>query len=213
MEYKNILNFTDFLIEGDQQKIMEFMETYQAKSRFDFFHDLLTPAMIEVGDRWERNEITVAEEHVASGISEFLLAHYFSLRYNTESRSRKKAMFFCLEGEQHDLGLKMVHSLFEEKGWETRYMGANLPLEYAVQMAGKYKPQVIGLSVSIIYHLPKLKNYIEELEKLTVKPKVIVGGRLCGKYDLTPYCSSDTLIVKDLTEVKDWLENARIGVS
>nr|WP_272885661.1 cobalamin B12-binding domain-containing protein [Fictibacillus marinisediminis] len=115
-------------------------------------------------------------------------------------------MFSCLEGEQHALGLKMVSSLFEEDGWHSRYMGADLPLEYTVHTAEKWLPDVIGLSVSIAYNLPNLKRYVEALESLNYGPTVVIGGRLAEKYDLRPYCSDKTVIIKDVAELQNWLE-------
>jgi methanogenic corrinoid protein MtbC1 len=41
-----------------------------------------------------------------------------------------------VENEQHYIGLKMISLLFEEHGWESRMLGANLPSEYTVKMAG-----------------------------------------------------------------------------
>ncbi|MCD1260520.1 cobalamin B12-binding domain-containing protein [Paenibacillus athensensis] len=80
--------------------------------------------------------------------------------------------------------MKIISSSFQEFGWEVRYLGPNLPLEYAVQSALGWKPGVIGLSVSIVYHLPQITSYINELESLHHKPLVMVGGRLTGMLNI-----------------------------
>lgn len=105
----------------------------------------------------------------------------------------------------HYLGLKMVKILFEENGWNTLYFGPNLPLEYVIKKAGTWKPNVIGLSVSIVYHLPQLQNYIRELSQLPGMPRILLGGRMAGKYNLFS-SEKHTEIFEDLNVLEDWLK-------
>lgn len=197
------------LLEGNSVKVWENIQKHPELSRIEVYQNLITPAMQHIGHLWETNQITVADEHLATATCDFVLS---KLAYQSEKRqSSQKAMFLCLDGEQHYIGLKMVNSLFEEHGWETKYFGPSLPLEYALKTAKDWKPSIIGLSVTIVYHLPKLKEYAEAFAKLPYKPAVILGGRLAGKYDLQPYCSDRTVILKDLPETKKWLQNYEAG--
>ncbi|MCM3708063.1 MULTISPECIES: cobalamin B12-binding domain-containing protein [Cytobacillus] len=201
--------FASLLLEGNAGKVWEEIRKYPHLTRIEVYQNLITPAMQHIGHLWETNQITVADEHLATATCDFVLS---KLAYQHEKRSSpQKAMFLCLDGEQHYIGLKMVNSLFEEHGWETKYFGPSLPLEYALKTAKEWKPSVIGMSVSIVYHLPKLKEYAEAFAKLPHKPAVILGGRLAGKYDLLPYSSDRTVILKDLPETKNWLQNYEAG--
>ncbi|WP_234982400.1 cobalamin B12-binding domain-containing protein [Edaphobacillus lindanitolerans] len=197
------------MLEGDADKAWECIQRYPAVSRLDVYQNLLTPAMQQVGHLWEMNEITVADEHLATATCDFVLS---KLAFHPDKRrSGRKAMFLCLDGEQHYIGLKMVNSIFEEQGWETRYLGPSLPLEYALDFAKTWRPDVIGLSVGIVYHLPKLKDYAEAFAALPDSPSVLLGGRLAGLYDLRPYCSADTVILRDLPETEQWLRHFETG--
>ncbi|WP_436374898.1 cobalamin B12-binding domain-containing protein [Cytobacillus sp. BC1816] len=206
---KQAETLASLLLEGNSAKVWENIQKHPQLSRLEVFHNLITPAMQHIGHLWQTNQITVADEHLATATCDFVLS---KLTYQREKRqSSQKAMFLCLDGEQHYIGLKMVNSLFEEHGWETKYFGPSLPLEYALKTAKDWKPSVIGLSVSIVYHLPKLKEYAEAFAKLPHKPAVLLGGRLAGKYDLLPYCSDHTVILRDLPETKEWLQNYEAG--
>lgn len=115
-------------------------------------------------------------------------------------------MSFCLEGETHFLGLKMVAALFEEQGWNVRNYGASLPLEYACIGGNNCKPDLIGVSVSIVYHLLKLKEYMDALAKLSHQPTILVGGCLVGRYDMSQLIPQENaLAVADLVQLNDWL--------
>jgi methanogenic corrinoid protein MtbC1 len=203
--------FAGFLLDGNVDEALRIVrESQKVSTSLEVFSSLFTPAMSYIGELWENSEITVADEHLATAICDMVLSQAFQGGIE-DRKSTQKAMLLCLEGEQHYLGLKMINRLFEENGWATKYFGSNLPLEYAVKAAADWKPEVIALSVSIVYHLPKLKEYIKELESLPNKPIIIVGGRLSGKYDLLPYCSKNTLIMNDINTIGSWLGQYRLG--
>lgn len=168
------------------------------------YQELITGAMRYVGELWEHNEITVADEHLATSVCEFVLSRYHFTN-KPSVKHNKKAMFLCVEDELHDIGQRIVGCLFEELGWDVRFLGASLPLEHALSKAAQWQPDVIGLSVSIVYNLPKLTPYIEAFHQLEPAPRILVGGRLVSKFDLAPYCGEQTVLLGDLPHVHTWL--------
>lgn len=202
--------FAKSLLNGDQDGAWNIVmsEIDHQDTRKEVFEQLITKAMQHIGELWETDKISVADEHLATSTCEYILARFhYDMKKNSNvlQIKAKKAMFLCLENEQHDIGLKMVEQLFEEHGWNTRLLGANLPLEYAVKAANKWKPSVIGLSFSIWYHADVLKTYIKVLEALPHQPTVIVGGRLLSNYDFTSHCSNKTKLFPSLNELQGWL--------
>jgi len=196
------------LLEGNIQKSMAIIQEldYQGYNTSFIYDELITPAMNYIGELWQKNEISVADEHLATGICEIILSH-FMLNIQKNDALAKKALLFCLEGEHHTLGLKMVASTFEEAGWDVKNLGANLPLEHAVYMAQKWKPDVIGMSLSMSYSIPTLRPYIEQLEELTPQPAIIVGSRLLHDYNLRPYASPATIFISEQSQLKYWLKD------
>jgi MerR family transcriptional regulator, light-induced transcriptional regulator len=57
--------------------------------------------MHEIDNRWESGEVSVAEEHFATGI---LRGRMLSLARNGGAGSGPLALLACPPGEQHDLG-------------------------------------------------------------------------------------------------------------
>ncbi|WP_409299718.1 B12-binding domain-containing protein [Peribacillus sp. SCS-155] len=208
---KDVLNLSKILLDGDHQTAINFVNNHGYSSRFSVYNDLLTPAMRYVGELWENNEITVADEHLATATCDFVLSRLFP---STQTNiSKKKAMFFCLEGEQHYIGLKMVNSLFEEYEWDTQYYGSNLPLEYALKNAEKWKPDLVGISVTIVYHLSMLEDYTKAFASLASPPILMVGGRLTERYNIQDYCTGEPIILNNLSDVKVWLNRYGMGAS
>lgn len=210
------IELSQLLLEGDQDASWELIadESKASKDSLYIYENLITPAMRHIGHLWETNKITVADEHLATSTCDYILAQYSWQKGKEQPITTigKKAMFLCVEQEQHYLGLKMASQLFSEYGWETKFHGPNLPLEYVKKAAEEWKPHAICLSFSILYHAEQLRPYIKELEELPNHPVVIIGGRLLSQYEFKRYGSERTLFLKNLEDITDWLYAHQHGV-
>lgn len=210
------IELSQHLLEGNQEAAWQIIDAERkaGKNSLLIYESLVTNAMRHIGYLWETNKITVAAEHLATSTCDFLLARYLwqKQRDLAAPPNGKKAMFLCVENEQHYLGLKMSSQLFTEAGWETRFHGPNLPLEYVKKAALDWKPDAICISFSILYHAEHLEPYIKELEKLPNRPAILVGGRLLDKYEFSRHGSERTIFIKNLEGVKDWLDRHPHGV-
>lgn len=208
---KDTAAFTQLLLDGNQNRAWQLVEARHADGAepITIFQELLTPAMAHIGILWEEDQISVADEHLATTTCDFVLSRYQQhiLTKREQTEPNKKAMFLCIEDELHHLGLKMVSILFELYGYKTKLFGANLPLEYALKTAADWQPDVIGLSFSLRKHAHRLNRYIQELEQLEHSPKVIVGGRLASTINKAEYCSDKTRIFHALSGLDEWLSN------
>lgn len=169
------------------------------------YEQLLAPSMRYIGSLWEQNVVTVADEHLASGVCDYLITRYAHSK-KAKQPIGGKAMFLCVEGESHFFGLKMVSSLFQEYGWESKFFGPSLPLEYALISALKWQPDVIALSASMSYHLPTLRRYAETLEKMQHQPLIMVGSRLSETYAAHFRMTGRVVVCDNLLEVVQWLD-------
>ncbi|WP_050183819.1 cobalamin B12-binding domain-containing protein [Domibacillus robiginosus] len=199
------------LLEGDADASFAFLCDLREQGwpSVDIYQRIVSGAMQHIGELWEQDHISVADEHLATATCDFMIS-----RYHAQTKQKKlghKAMFLCVAEEQHTLGMRMASLLFEENGWKTKMMGANLPLEHAVSAAQKWQPDVICLSVTILYHVPVLKMYAETLESLPFHPKIMVGSRLLSMYDLSPYCTPNTLFMTDYKKLIGWMNDQSEG--
>ncbi len=69
---------------------------------------VITAAMQRIGELWEQGEMTVADEHAATGLSyRALLALQEPLQI-APPRSRERVVLAAVEGQTHVLGLRMI---------------------------------------------------------------------------------------------------------
>lgn len=196
----------DLFLQGEDMEALRHIRSFlDHNSRKELFDQLLTPAMYHIGALWENNEITVADEHLATAICDFVISAV-DHRELAEQGAERKVMVLGPEGEDHYIGLKMVAGLFREHGWSVKYMGPNLPLPHALAAAEKWKPDVIALSAALVYRLPSLKTYTQEFLALEIKPAVLVGGRAVNVSNMNALRNSGAMIIKDLSQLELWLK-------
>ncbi|MFC4735719.1 B12-binding domain-containing protein [Bacillus daqingensis] len=200
--------FTEALLDGDHGAAFSIVRDVRRENgRLALFQDLITPSMYTIGYKWEQGDITVAEEHLATGVCDFVLTQ---LEYELVSQSKQidadpKALFFSMENEKHYLGLKMVSILFRERGWNVKFLQSDLPVELALEEASRWNPSVIGLSFSLSYRAEELSRYLEGFHKQSNGADILVGGRLVSKFDFSAIAAKTTFL-KDLHELTAWFK-------
>jgi MerR family transcriptional regulator, light-induced transcriptional regulator len=122
----------------------------------DLYLKLLQPAQHELGRLWEENRIGVAEEHLATAISQLVLAHLYPLLPRHPANGRR-ALIACVAGELHDMGALIAADFFEMAGFGVRFLGADVPTESLVAMAREDPPDLLVFSTTMTFNVPALR--------------------------------------------------------
>lgn len=199
------------LLSGDTVSSYKLVESllFEGFTSLYIYENVMKEAMYYIGYLWEIDEISVADEHLATGTADYVLTKLqFHLEPDKQQNEKKKqAMIFCVEGEEHYIGAKMAASVFKEHDWDVRYLGPNLPLQHTIYYANQSKPDIICISVTVSHHLKLLPEYIQALESLQQNFTIVVGSRLSDKYNLEKFTTKQTKIVKDLSELTSLITN------
>ncbi len=140
------------------------------------YDDLVRRSLYEVGDLWERGRISVATEHLATAISEGLLNLTYP-RLFARPRLGKSAVVTCVANEYHQIGGKMVADVLELCGWDTYFLGANVPDEGLMTMLQDKKPHLLCLSLSLSTNIGHLDQTIRHVRGQWAKLPIFVGGK------------------------------------
>ncbi|MBO9540599.1 cobalamin-dependent protein [bacterium] len=139
--------------------------------------EVLEPALVEVGDRWLSNELSIADEHLVSSIVEHLLSE-LGERLAPPGPVAPVAVLASVAGEDHRIGQQMIGLLLNEAGWQVVTLGANMPAEPLVHFVKRLKPSLVGLSATMDSHVAATARTIAALRavpELRAIP-VVVGG-------------------------------------
>ncbi len=177
----NDFKYKDFLlalINGDRKQSFWFVDQYLKKniSVKELYEHYIKETLYRIGELWEQNKISVATEHLATAITESILNSLFD-KIVSENRLGKTAIVACVENEYHQVGIKMIADIFEMNGWDTYFLGANIPLQELVDFAKNKKPDIFALSLSIYFHLPILEKMITNITEVFPNTPIMVGGQ------------------------------------
>jgi MerR family transcriptional regulator, light-induced transcriptional regulator len=139
------------------------------------YEEVFTPVQVEIGRLWQTNKITVAEEHYCTAATELIMAQVYAPDPGGEKNGRRM-VGMCTTRELHDLGARMVCDFFEMEGWDTAYLGANVPVSSAVRMIRARKPDLVAISAAIPYHIRSVGEMIRAMRAEFDSLKIIVGG-------------------------------------
>jgi methanogenic corrinoid protein MtbC1 len=88
--------------------------------------DVMLPLLREIGERWERGEISVAQEHFASSL---LRGRLLSIARGWDRGVGPRAVLACAPAERHELMLIIFGIALRAQGWRITYLGADTPVE------------------------------------------------------------------------------------
>lgn len=143
----------------------------------DVHVDVIAPAMHWIGRLWEAGAVTVADEHLATAISQSMLAAIYPSLLKAPARTRPRVLLAAAEGELHVLGLRMVGDALEGEGYDVHFLGADVPIPALVDMARRTAPYAVVLSATIATGSAYLGTAVDRLAELPVPPRVVLGGQ------------------------------------
>jgi DNA-binding transcriptional MerR regulator/methylmalonyl-CoA mutase cobalamin-binding subunit len=107
--------------------------------------EVVLPYLRELGDRWERGEASVAQEHFASQV---LRGRLLGLARGWDRGAGPRAVLACMPGEQHDLGLIAFGLALRDRGWRIVLLGPDTPLDTLTDAVAALRPSAVVLSAT-----------------------------------------------------------------
>jgi methanogenic corrinoid protein MtbC1 len=134
----------DALMKGDTDAVRKLVtpNVDTLTRRATFFDRVVGEALHEIGDRWERGELEVEQEHRAS----YLIAESLDRLRPRPATDGPLAALACPPGEQHEMPLKIVRLVLEWSGWRTEYAGAQLPWTSARSLVQRLSPALLAFT-------------------------------------------------------------------
>ncbi|HEX6944618.1 MAG TPA: MerR family transcriptional regulator [Casimicrobiaceae bacterium] len=132
--------------------------------------EVVLPYLQELGDRWERGEASIAQEHFASGL---LRGRLLGMARGWGRGLGPLAVLGCLPGEQHELGLIAFGLALHDRGWRIVYLGADTPLETIAEVSAASDPSLVALSA---VSAELVERALPALRELARHQRLALGG-------------------------------------
>jgi MerR family transcriptional regulator, light-induced transcriptional regulator len=146
--------------------------------------DVIQAAQHRIGELWQENRISVAQEHMATAITQVALAELYRALV-CETPNGRRVTVACVGGELHELGTRVTADFFEMAGFDVRYLGANVPTDSVVGMVREQQPHLLVLSAttSLLNVADLVETARRSREALGSTLRLAVGGLA---FDLHP---------------------------
>lgn len=155
----------------------------------DVYVDILQESLYEVGRLWEANRISVATEHLATAITQLVVARLYEHLPRPEA-ARGRLVLTGIEGELHQVGGLMVADALESDGWDVKFLGTDVPVPDVISAISEHRPEVLGISCTMLQNVPRVSFLIGTVRSTFREsaPRIVVGG---GAFRADPGRASD----------------------
>ncbi|MCB9883635.1 MAG: cobalamin B12-binding domain-containing protein [Planctomycetes bacterium] len=177
---RTTLRYLEAVLEGDDAKAEDILEEAirDGLEPAEVFETIVHPAQVEIGRMWMLGEVSIPEEHQATTIAVSALTRLLG-RLPRAPQGTRSILVTSVEGELHDVGVRLVSELLRIAGWKVTCLGANVPVADVIECAKVQSPDVIALSVTSTLHVRACAETIDGLRDAlpSCGPKILVAGR------------------------------------
>lgn len=141
-------------------------------------NDGLLKGMMDIGDRWKRNEAFVPEVLIAARAMNGGMEILEQALAANNIKSKGTVVIGTVKGDLHDIGKNLVAMMMKGTGYKVIDIGVDIPAEKFVDEAEKHNADVVCMSALLTTTMTYIKTVVDEFEKKGLRNKYILmaGG-------------------------------------
>lgn len=167
------------ILEGDRRAAAACLQCLLESGTplVDLYEKVITPVLNEMGRMWHLGDVNIAEEHFATATTLSVMAVLAAMTPTAPPNGRT-AVVCAAEGNNHEVGARMVADLLEIDGWRTVYLGPNMPAEDLALAVRDFSADLVAISATLHTHIQPTADTIRLLRSTAgfEHVKVIIGG-------------------------------------
>jgi DNA-binding transcriptional MerR regulator len=132
--------------------------------------EVLLPYLHDLGDAWERGDVTVAQEHFASNV---IRGRLLGLARGWGAGIGPHALLACPPGELHDLGLIAFGLALRSRGWRITFLGQDTPISTVEEHVRVVQPDRVVLAAA---EAGPLDDSLQDLRSLAESVPLSLAG-------------------------------------
>ncbi len=138
---------------------------------------LLAAVQREVGERWLRGNLTVADEHLVSISTQKAL----DALANTAEPPVPVGLIVvaCAEGDWHSLPAQMFAELLRSRGFNALFLGASVPADHVAALLSRRRADALAVNCNLPLFYSGITRLADAAHHLGIP--VIAGGRALGR--------------------------------
>ena len=152
-----------------------------ALSQRALIEEVVQPLMEGIGRMWREGDLRVADEHMATAVVRSFVGNMRASFQVSEAAPRIVAT--TPAGQLHELGALLASIVATSEGWNSTFLGPNLPAEEIAGAAAQTGARAVLLSIVYPGDDPRLGGELEKLRRLLGgEVALFAGGRAAAQY-------------------------------
>lgn len=150
-------------------------------------------AMDVIGQRFAAGKAFIPELIMAGEIMQGITAKVKPhLTSQAAGDKLGKVVLFTVQGDIHDIGKDIVHTMFDIAGFDVVDLGVDVPVARVVEVVRSEQPQIVGLSGLLTVAFDSMKATADALGEAGLRDgvKIMIGGAPVTE-DVCAYTGAD----------------------
>ncbi|MDO5114512.1 MAG: corrinoid protein [Synergistaceae bacterium] len=180
MSEEILRNIAEAVLEGNVKQTTAYVQeaVEGGVSAGKILNDGLIVGMNEVGELFKDGEMFVPEVLVSAKALQGGIDVIRNLLVEEGVERKGRILTVTVEGDLHDIGIKLVGMMLEGAGFEVINIGIDVQAAQIAEKVKEYSPDILGMSAMLTTTMAKMKEVIDVLkeEGLSDSTKVMIGG-------------------------------------
>ena len=170
--YRAVLGGARDEIDGLVRQALE-----RDRAPFALVNEHLIPAIMEVGERYERKDYFLPQLIASAETLQKALAILEPLlEEGREGAARHRVVMATVQGDIHDIGKNIVCLMLKNHGFEVIDLGKDVPAETVVDRAEESGAGLIGLSALMTTTMVRMEDTVRLVRERGLDCRVMLGG-------------------------------------
>lgn len=204
----------DRCVDAAQRLDANTLEAELTRAHAEYGHhalveQLIAPLLTRIGEMWHQGTLRIANEHLTSAAVRSFLGR---LQSSPVHPSNAPTLITTTPvGQRHELGALLAAHAGLASGWQSLYLGADLPTEEIAASCQRVGARAVALSLVFPADDPHLHGELTRLRTL-IGPEVLLllGGRAAPAYQAT-IAAAGGRYLPDLAVFRRELEHLRVA--
>lgn len=180
MKEKMFEQIAEAVIDGATSQVVSLVNEAVSKEIpvGEILNDALIAGMNEVGALFKDGEMFVPEVLVSAKALQAGIDIIRPALVKAGVKAAGRIVTVTVEGDLHDIGVKLVGMMLEGAGFEVINIGVDKPAKEIIEKVKELKPNILGMSAMLTTTMANMKDVVEMLkeEGLLEEMKVMIGG-------------------------------------
>lgn len=144
------------------------------------------PFLSKVGVMWQTGLIAPAQENFASSLIKQRLIVEIDQLPIPDSSNDNKFLLFLPEGEFHEIALLLAQFMVRAKGFQSIYLGQNIPVPYVQELVKSYHPKFIVTVITTDLGAGVLAELMQNMATCFPESTVLIAGSAVSAHSPKP---------------------------